>query len=182
MAYQKTEWKDRKVQNPRTYSVRDNEDGTITLLEVPGEITEAGTPVNAENMNNIENGIATNETEIFKKKSVAYENIRSVDCSGSVTINLQDDDEIVSLKINDNATITIDTSQLTFPKCFYTVQFYVYFPNGLKTVSLSTNLSEGITYINGVTPDFSLANGHWLVARTASEWTQLTISDAGVTM
>lgn len=113
-------------------------------------------------------------------KKIAYEQIRSVDCSGETTVILQDTDEVVSLKINDNATITIDTSQLTFPKYFYTVQFYVWFPNGLKTVSLSTNLSEGITYINGVTPDFSTPNGHWLVARTANEWTQLTMSDAGV--
>lgn len=113
-------------------------------------------------------------------KKIAYENIRSIDCSGAVTVNLQDTDEIISLKINDNATITIDPSQLTFPKYFYTVQFYVWFPSGLKTISFSTNLSEGIKYINGVTPDFSAPDGHWLVARTASGWTQLVMSDAGV--
>lgn len=112
----------------------------------------------------------------------AYENIRLVDCSGATTVYLQNTDEIIGLKILDNTSITLNTSQLTFPKYFYTVQFLVWFPNGLKTVSLSTNLSEGIKYINGVIPDFSTPNEHWLVARIASDWTALTISDAGVTI
>lgn len=114
-------------------------------------------------------------------KQIAYENMRVVKCSGSVTVTLQNTDEIIGLEILNNATITINTSQLIFTKYFYTVQFYVYFPNGLKTVSLSTNLSGGLNYINGVTPDFSSASSHWLVARTTSDWTYLTISDAGVT-
>lgn len=57
MAYQKTVWKDQEVENPRTYSVRQNLDGTVTLLDAFGEITEIGTPVNAENLNKIEQGI-----------------------------------------------------------------------------------------------------------------------------
>lgn len=118
--------------------------------------------------------------EVNTIKKIAYENIRYIECSGAVTANLQDTDEVISLKINDNTTITIDTSQLTFTKGFYTVQFYVWFPSGLKTISFSTNLSDGIKYINGVTPDFSELRGHWLVARTASVWTQLVMSDAGV--
>lgn len=58
MAYTKTEWKDQNVENPRTYLVRDNEDSTVTLMDAFGTVTELGTPVNAENMNKIENGIA----------------------------------------------------------------------------------------------------------------------------
>lgn len=113
-------------------------------------------------------------------KQIAYENMRVVECSGSVTVNLRDTDEIVSLKINNNTSITIDTSQLTFPKHFYTVQLYVWFPNGLKTISLSTNLPNGLKYINGIIPDFSTPCEHWLVARVANGWTRLDISDAGV--
>lgn len=112
-------------------------------------------------------------------KQIAYENTRTVDCSGATTAYPQNTDEIIVLRILDNATITIDTSQLTFPKYFYTVQLYVWFPNGLKTISLSTNLSGGLHYINGVTPDFSSARSHWLVARAAMNLTYLTISDAG---
>lgn len=113
-------------------------------------------------------------------KQIAYENIRSVDCSGATTVYLQNTDEMIGLKILDNATITIDTSQLTFSKFFYTVQLYVWFFNGLKTISLSTNLPGGLNYINRVTPDFSSTNSHWLVARAARDFAYLTISDAGV--
>lgn len=113
-------------------------------------------------------------------KRIALEGYRSVDCSGATTAYLQNTDEIIGLKILDNTSITLNTSQLSFSKYVYTVQFYVWFPNGLKTISLSTNLSGGLNYINGLTPNFSSAKGHWLVARTASEWTQLMISDAGV--
>lgn len=118
-------------------------------------------------------------------KQIAYENMRVVECSGSVTVTLRDTDEIVNFKINDNTSITIDTSQLTFskhslPKHFYTVQIYVWFPNGLKTISLSTNLSDGLKYINGIIPDFSTPRDHWLVARIANGWTRLVVSDAGV--
>lgn len=113
-------------------------------------------------------------------KQIAYENMRVVECSGSVTVNLRDTDEIVGLKINNNTSITIDTSQLTFPKHFYTAQLYVWFPNGLKTISLSTNLPNGLKYINGIIPDFSTPCEHWLVARVANGWTRLDISDAGV--
>ena len=113
-------------------------------------------------------------------KQIAYENWRVVECSGSVTVTLRDTDEIVSFKISKNTSITIDTSQLTFPKHFYTVQLYVWFPNGLKTISLSTNLPNGLKYINGIIPDFSTPREHWLVARVANGWTRLDISDAGV--
>lgn len=58
MAYTKTEWKDQNVENPHTYLVRDNGDSTVTLMDAFGTVTELGTPVNAENMNKIENGIA----------------------------------------------------------------------------------------------------------------------------
>ena len=54
MAYSKTAWKDRIVQKPLTYNVTNNLDGTITLVPAPGTITQAGTPVNAVNLNNLE--------------------------------------------------------------------------------------------------------------------------------
>ena len=103
--------------------------------------------------------------------------MRVIECSGPVTVTLQDTDEIVSFKISNNTSITIDISQLTFPKHFYTVQLYAWFPDGLKTISLSTNLPNGIKYINGIIPDFSTPREHWLVARVANGWTRLNISD-----
>lgn len=64
MAYSKTTWKNRVVQNPQTYLQQQNADGTVTLIPKEGTVTEAGTPVNAVNMNNIEDGIATVDTNL----------------------------------------------------------------------------------------------------------------------
>lgn len=57
MAYTKTTWKDRLVQRPRTYFETTNSDGSITHVPSEGAITEAGTPVNALNLNKLENGL-----------------------------------------------------------------------------------------------------------------------------
>jgi hypothetical protein len=56
------EWKDRIVEHPKRYQlipVAGQED-VFDLMPVTGEITEAGTPVNAVNMNEIENSIINN--------------------------------------------------------------------------------------------------------------------------
>lgn len=53
--YVKTVWKDRQVEYPNRYTNQDNE--VVTLTRAPGEIQEEGTKVNAEKLNNIENGI-----------------------------------------------------------------------------------------------------------------------------
>jgi hypothetical protein len=58
MGYPVTEWKDRTVENPRTYTMLDNGDGTYTLIPAPGTVYEEGTPVSAALMNKIEQGIA----------------------------------------------------------------------------------------------------------------------------
>jgi len=51
-------WQDRIVEKPRTFSVQNNADGTITLVPAPGTIVQAGTPVNATNLNGIETDLA----------------------------------------------------------------------------------------------------------------------------
>lgn len=58
MAYTPTEWKDRIVQNPRTFQIQNNADGTVTLTPKPGTVVQEGTPVNATNLNNIEQGLS----------------------------------------------------------------------------------------------------------------------------
>lgn len=47
-------WADRVVSTPRTFTVQNNADGTITLVPSPGTVVQAGTPVNATNLNGIE--------------------------------------------------------------------------------------------------------------------------------
>ncbi|MCF6461505.1 hypothetical protein [Clostridium sp. Cult3] len=57
MAYERTIWKNREVERPRTFKKIENPDGTITLVPAEGNIIEPGTPIIAQNMNNIEDGI-----------------------------------------------------------------------------------------------------------------------------
>ena len=113
-----------------------------------------------------------------KIKRIAYDNGRNPgSLYGSYTLVLQDNDERTSLQVVDNVTITIDTSQLTFPKVWYTVVFEIYFPNGAKTVNLS--YAGGIRWVNGLTPDFTNGMCH-LVALTKNRiWGDVAMSDAG---
>lgn len=63
MAYDPTVWEDRVVERPRTYQIQNNPDGTITLIPAPGQVYEEGTPVNATNLNKLEQGLKTHETD-----------------------------------------------------------------------------------------------------------------------
>lgn len=58
MTYSKKIWLDQDVERPKTYEVSENQDGSITLVDSFGAVNELGTPVNAANMNHIEDGIA----------------------------------------------------------------------------------------------------------------------------
>ena len=52
-------WINRAVENPMTFTIRNNPDGTVTLIPAPGVIVEAGTPVNAANLNGLEDDLET---------------------------------------------------------------------------------------------------------------------------
>ena len=56
MRYIAKNWVNRSKQYQNRFKMKTNTDGTVTLTEVPG-INIPGTPVNAANMNNIENGV-----------------------------------------------------------------------------------------------------------------------------
>lgn len=64
MTYIKNTWKDQEVERPRTYQMTNNADGSVTLIDDFGIVTELGTPVNADYMNHIEDGIEDHETRI----------------------------------------------------------------------------------------------------------------------
>lgn len=69
MGYVKTNWVDRAVQYPLTYtSAAGVVGGTITLTPAPGVITQAGTAQNAAAFNNLENGVFNNDAEIWNTK------------------------------------------------------------------------------------------------------------------
>lgn len=64
MTYIKNIWVDQDVERPRTYQVTHNADGSITLIDDFGNVVNLGTPVNADHMNHIEDGISNNDTRI----------------------------------------------------------------------------------------------------------------------
>lgn len=116
--------------------------------------------------------------DIQKCKLIAYDrgyNPGSV--SGNFTAVLQDWHERFSIPVADNVTITIDTSQLTFPEEWYTVIFEVYFTNGAKTVNLS--YAGGIRWVNGLTPDFTNGRSHLVALTKHRSWGDVGMSDAG---
>jgi hypothetical protein len=54
MPYNKTNWLDRAVQYPNRFTMVTNADGTITLTPSPGTVSQAGTPISASALNNLE--------------------------------------------------------------------------------------------------------------------------------
>jgi hypothetical protein len=62
--YEKTTWQDHIVESPFAFRQTVNPNGTITLEPIPGEILQQGTPVNARNLNKIEEGIYINSTAL----------------------------------------------------------------------------------------------------------------------
>lgn len=116
--------------------------------------------------------------DIQKCKLIAYDrgyNPGSV--SGNFTAVLQDWHERFSIPVADNVTITIDTSQLTFPEEWYTMVFEIYFTNGAKTVNLS--YAGGIRWVNGLTPDFTNGRSHLVALTKHRTWGDVAMSDAG---
>lgn len=116
--------------------------------------------------------------DIQKCKLIAYDrgyNPGSV--SGDFTAVLQDWHERFSISVADNMTITIDTSQLTFPEEWYTMVFEIYFLNGAKTVNLS--YAGGIRWVNGLTPDFTNGRSHLVALTKHRSWGDVAMSDAG---
>ena len=67
MAYNPTEWTNREVEKPRTYIMTDNGDGTITLTPSEGQVFAPGTPLDATNLNKMEQQIALNDSNLAGK-------------------------------------------------------------------------------------------------------------------
>lgn len=115
---------------------------------------------------------------LAKRKLIGYEaDHNSGSVSGNFTAVLQDWHERFAIPVADNVTITIDTSQLTFPKGWYTIVFVIYFPDGAKTVNLS--YAGGIHWVNGLTPDFTNGLGHLVALTKHQSWGNVVMSDAG---
>ena len=58
MTYERINFVDQSVERPRTYEMTHNADGSVTLVDSFGLVDELGTPINADTMNHLEDGIA----------------------------------------------------------------------------------------------------------------------------
>ncbi|MFY9423037.1 MAG: hypothetical protein WAP91_08620, partial [Bacilli bacterium] len=63
MTYEPIGFKNKVVERPRTYFLQENPDGSFTLIPAPGEVYEEGTPLNAANLNKLEQGLVTHQAE-----------------------------------------------------------------------------------------------------------------------
>ena len=82
MTYEPTEWEDRVVTDPQRYLLEiieedyENGDDLVRLIERHGNILEEGTPINANNLNNIENGIQQKlDKEVGERFKISYNDI-----------------------------------------------------------------------------------------------------------
>jgi hypothetical protein len=64
MAYTPTTWRDRVVQYPNRYAKTGETTTEVTLTLSAGTVTQAGTAVNATNLNKIETGVSDAHNEI----------------------------------------------------------------------------------------------------------------------
>lgn len=93
--YIKNTWVNQNVERPKTYEVTTNADGSITLTDSFGLVTELGTPVNADNMNHIENGIS-------KVAITEYDNTFTYSAEDWVTGDVNGQKRICRSKVDNN--------------------------------------------------------------------------------
>ena len=169
------------IEDNRNYRTNDDEtDIIITTTIIAAAVEYVKGRVTSLTPKTVFHAVDYNDyaEDIQKCKLIAYDrgyNPGSV--SGNFTAVLQDWHERFSIPVADNVTITIDTSQLTFPEEWYTMVFEIYFLNGAKTVDLS--YAGGIRWVNGLTPDFTNGRSHLVALTKHRSWGDVAMSDAG---
>lgn len=169
------------IKDNRNYRTNDDETGIIiTTTIIAAAVEYVKGRVTSLTPKTVFHAVDYNDyaEDIQKCKLIAYDrgyNPGSV--SGNFTAVLQDWHERFSIPVADNVTITIDTSQLTFPEEWYTIVFEIYFINGAKTVNLS--YAGGIRWVNGLTPDFTNGRSHLVALTKHRSWGDVAMSDAG---
>lgn len=78
MANIRTLWTDRATQKIRTYNVTENQDGSVTLTPVTGVVYEEGTPVNAKNMNKLEDVVQNTGVALDMFMTITQAEIRAL--------------------------------------------------------------------------------------------------------
>lgn len=75
VTYNRTVWKNHIVKRPRTYTSVNNDDNSRTDTPAPGEIIQQGTPLNEDNLNNIEQGVEDCASAINTLETVKLEEL-----------------------------------------------------------------------------------------------------------
>lgn len=97
MTYERINFVDQSVERPRTYEMTHNADGSVTLVDSFGLINELGTPINADTMNHLEDGIDSKQDKLVAGDNIILEkNVISAK-SGSMAIGT-----IISVNASDN--------------------------------------------------------------------------------
>ena len=169
------------IKDNRNYRTNDDETGIIiTTTIIAAAVEYVKGRVTSLTPKTVFHAVDYNDyaEDIQKCKLIAYDRgYTPGSVSGNFTAVLQDWHERFSIPVTDNVTITIDTSQLTFPEEGYTMVFEIYFLNGAKTVTLS--YAGGIRWVNGLTPDFTNGLVHLVALTKRRSWGDVAMSDAG---
>ena len=90
MAYKRTYWQDHVTEYSDRYNETQNPDGTITHTPVEGTVIQQGTPQNAQNFNNLEEGVFAADQLATEAARMAKVNARGLDAEKGekVTVNL----------------------------------------------------------------------------------------------
>lgn len=85
MSYNPTNWQDRVVEHPRRFEVQNNPDGTVTLIPKPGTVLQEGTPVNAANMNKLEQGLVSHMAKAATETELGHIRLSDIAITDSIT-------------------------------------------------------------------------------------------------
>jgi uncharacterized protein YciI len=107
MAYEPTVWKNRVVERPLTFNMVNNPDGTVTLVPAPGVIVEPGTPVNAVNLNKLEQGLRTHEAEKATETKLGHVKAKTKEDGALILpINILNDNNVYNAVLTTDIDIT----------------------------------------------------------------------------
>ena len=109
MSLTRTNWQDHRPEHARRFTMQDNGDGTVTLTPAQGTIYQQGTPINAANLNNIEDRI---DTMMYTGLELLWENPTPASNFAAQTVTLSrevQDGELCLIVYGDLVAATIST-------------------------------------------------------------------------
>lgn len=196
MAYVRKQWVDRSVQFPGRYAKSGESSTLVTLTESPGTVTQAGTPLNAANMNNIEDGIeerATWEAMYSAEREIAALKMASslkdkVDGASDYFFDdnglplmpagsaFEIDKTWNSLKTAVNAGVTVLPLLYNFSTRFTVGQEVTIQSAATETTRERRNVTAVDTVNNTITVSPGLTNGYSVGALVYRSWAERTVN------